>query len=40
MLKLVGTLRPGMFRRQNMKFLRNFKAFCERGHDVRESGDA
>ena len=36
MLKLMGFLAPGMFRKQNLKFLQNFKAFCEHGHDVRD----
>jgi len=29
MLKLMGLIVPGMFRKQNMKFLENFKAFAE-----------
>ena len=33
--KLVGFVAPGMFRKQNLKFLRAFKAFCEEGRDVR-----
>ncbi len=37
MMKLMGLLAPGKFREQNMMFLRNFKAFCEDGKDVRES---
>jgi hypothetical protein len=37
MLKVMGTLMPGVFRRQNLKFLRNFKAFCEEGRDVRDA---
>ena len=36
MLKLMGFLVPSMFRKQNMVFLRNFKAFCEHGQDIRE----
>ena len=36
MLKLMGFFAPGMFRKQNQKFLDNFKAFCEHGTDVRE----
>ena len=39
-LKLMGMLMPGMFKKQNMAFLKNFKAFCESGYDVRESGPA
>ena len=34
-LKIMGALMPGLFRKQNMKFLQNFKAFCEEGRDVR-----
>ncbi len=34
-LKVMGLLAPGLFRKQNLKFLKNFKAFCEEGHDVR-----
>ena len=37
-LKLMGVVFGGMFRKQNMKFLCNFKAFAEDGHDVRETG--
>ena len=36
MLKMMGFFTPGMFRKQNLKFLHNFKAFCEHGRDVRE----
>jgi len=35
-LKIMGALAPGMFRKQNMTFLQNFKAFCEEGRDVRD----
>ena len=38
-MKLLGLLMPGMFHKQNMSFLKNFKAFCEHGHDVRTDGD-
>lgn len=34
MLKMMGTFFPGMFRKQNQKFMDNFKAFAERGVDV------
>ena len=37
MLKIMGFLMPGMFRKQNQKFLNNFRAFCEHGHDVRDA---
>ena len=36
-LRIMGFLVPGMFRKQNQKFLDNFKAFCEEGRDVREA---
>ena len=36
MLKVMGFLLPGMFRKQNLGFLHAFKAFCEEGRDVRE----
>ena len=35
LLKLMGFLAPGMFRKQNLGFLESFKAFCEHGRDVR-----
>ena len=35
MMKMMGFLLPGMFRKQNLKFLQNFKAFAEEGRDVR-----
>ncbi len=38
MMKLMGLVAPGMFRKQNMSYLKNFKAFCEEGRDVREHG--
>jgi len=34
-LKVMGVLMPWMFRAQNMKYLKNFKAFAETGADVR-----
>lgn len=36
MLKLMGLIMPGAFRKQNQLFLDNFKAFAENGTDVRE----
>ena len=36
-LKVMGALFPGMFKKQNMMFLENFKAFCEEGRDIREA---
>ena len=38
LLKMMGLFAPGMFRKQNLGFLQNFKAFCEHGHDVRKKG--
>lgn len=35
-MKAMGFLMPGAFRKQNQKFLDNFKAFCEEGRDVRD----
>ncbi len=40
MLKMMGALVPAMFRKQNMAFLKNFKAFCEHGQDVREQASS
>lgn len=37
MLKLMGFLMPGMFKKQNMKYLENFKRFCEHGTDIRNA---
>jgi hypothetical protein len=38
-LKLMGLFCPGTFRKQNLKFMENFKAFCEHGTSIkRESG--
>ncbi len=37
-MKVMGFLMPGTFRKQNLGFMKNFKAFCETGHDVRVSG--
>ena len=34
MLKMMGLFCPGMFRKQNLSFLKNFKAFAEEGRDV------
>lgn len=36
MLKLMGLFVPGMFKKQNMKFMQNFKALCEDGSDIRD----
>ena len=37
-MKLMMFLFRGKFREHNMTILRNFKAFCEEGRDVRASG--
>ena len=37
-MKFMGFFMAGMFKKQNMAFLKNFKAFCETGHDVRVNG--
>ncbi len=34
MLKLMGLFMSGMFRKQTLKFMQNFKAFAEEGRDV------
>jgi carbon monoxide dehydrogenase subunit G len=36
MMRLVGLLMPGAFRRQSQEHLEDFKAFAELGKDVRE----
>jgi len=38
MMKMMGFVVPGMFRKQNLKFMNYFKAFCEDGADVRNDG--
>jgi hypothetical protein len=35
-LKMMGFLVPGIFRKENLKFMNQFKAFCEEGADVRK----
>ncbi|MFD6878563.1 MULTISPECIES: SRPBCC family protein [unclassified Streptomyces] len=37
LMKLVGFLMPGAFRKQSQQHMRDFKAFAEQGKDVRES---
>ncbi|XVV17656.1 SRPBCC family protein [Actinoplanes sp. CA-131856] len=39
-MRLVGLLMPGAFRKQSLQHMRDFKAFAEEGKDVRESGQA
>ena len=36
-MRLVGLLMPGMFRKQSLEHMRDFKAFAEHGTDVREA---
>lgn len=38
-MKLMGLLRPGMFRKQNLQFMENFKAFCEHATSVKQESD-
>jgi hypothetical protein len=37
MMRLVGLLMPGAFRKQSLQHMRDFKAFAEQGKDVREA---
>nr|WP_221381898.1 SRPBCC family protein [Actinoplanes polyasparticus] len=37
LMRLVGLLMPGMFRKQSLRHMRDFKAFAEHGQDVREA---
>ena len=39
-MKLMGILMPGCFKKESYKYLVNFKAFAERGADVRASAAA
>lgn len=36
MMRLVGLLMPGTFRKQSLQHMQDFKAFAEHGKDVRE----
>lgn len=36
-MRLVGLLMPGTFRKQSQQHMQDFKAFAERGEDVREA---
>ncbi|MET9230129.1 SRPBCC family protein [Lentzea sp. NPDC003310] len=38
-MRLVGTLMPGMFRKQSLQHMRDFKSFAEQGKDVRDAQD-
>ena len=37
LMRLVGLLMPGAFRKQSHQHMRDFKAFAEQGQDVREA---
>jgi carbon monoxide dehydrogenase subunit G len=37
MMRLVGSLMPGAFRKQSLQYMQDFKAFAEQGKDVREA---
>lgn len=39
LMRLVGLLMPGAFRKQSLQHMQDFKAFAERGQDVREAKD-
>lgn len=39
MMRLVGLLMPGTFRKQSLQHMQDFKAFAEQGKDVREAQD-
>jgi hypothetical protein len=36
LMRLVGLLMPGEFRKQSLQYMQDFKAFAEHGKDVRE----
>ena len=36
-MRLVGLLMPGAFRKQSLQHMQDFKAFAEHGKDVRET---
>lgn len=38
LMKILGLLMPGCFKKQSRIFMENFKAFAETGADVRKSG--
>ncbi|WP_424186761.1 SRPBCC family protein [Actinokineospora sp. G85] len=38
LMRLVGFLMPGAFRKQSLQHMQDFKAFAEQGEDVREKG--
>ncbi|MFJ8964177.1 SRPBCC family protein [Lentzea sp. NPDC102401] len=39
LMRLVGLLMPGAFRKQSLQHMQDFKAFAELGMDVREAKD-
>ncbi|MFN8468894.1 MAG: SRPBCC family protein [Caldilineaceae bacterium] len=39
LMRLVGLLMPGAFRKQSLQHMQDFKAFAEQGVDVREAKD-
>jgi carbon monoxide dehydrogenase subunit G len=39
LMRLLGRLMPGAFRKQSLQHMQDFKAFAERGKDVREAAD-
>jgi hypothetical protein len=39
LMRLVGLLMPGTFRKQSLQHMQDFKAFAEHGKDVREAKD-
>ncbi len=39
LMRLVGLLMPGAFRKQSLQHMQDFKAFAEHGKDVREARD-
>ncbi|WP_166380066.1 SRPBCC family protein [Catellatospora methionotrophica] len=39
LMRLVGLVMPGAFRKQSLRHMRDFKAFAEQGKDVREERD-
>ncbi len=36
LMRVMATIMPGYFRKQNQIFMDNFKAFCEEGRDIRD----
>ena len=39
LMRLVGLLMPGAFRKQSLQHMQDFKAFAEQGTDVRDAKD-